>query len=43
MHQRIKGTLGITALPPYRVRIERGMGDLDVVLLRPYIEVGIKG
>ncbi len=43
MHQRTKGTLGITGLFLKRVHIDLGLGYIDVVLLRPYAEEGIKG
>lgn len=43
MHQRIKGTLGITGLFLKRVHIDLGLGYIDVVLFRPYAAKGIEG
>lgn len=43
MHQRKKGTLGITGLSAKRVHIDLQLGYIDVVLSHPYAEAGIKG
>ena len=43
MHQRTKGTLGITGLFLQRVHIDVDLGYIDVDLSRPYAEQGIEG
>jgi hypothetical protein len=41
--QRIKGTLGITGLYPFRDLIDGGVWHLDVGLLHPEAEEGFNG
>ena len=43
IHQRTKGTLGITGLYLKRVHIDLGLGYIDVVLSQPSAETGTEG